>query len=287
MITLFIGNIDILYDFILIARGHTGSRRVSPEPTGSLLMSYMSQYKILQVRSWYSKHFSTSPMLCAYPPIFYPASAQYLALSAVSISRRLLVMRRPLPILGTIVANKYLSGVFKHIKRPLTEPFIIHRAPIGQLFLPNRLYNPLSLPLPLFVSTHFQSALAISSIVFPMVIGYSLWWDASYMGILYRNLFEDASIALGSALEDTALWWEMSLNNGNISTPVGDSEVVGALVRTIERAKADIEHQSAVTMLTENTPEKMVLWLAGILLAVVLAHSCVIDEACVAEIGVW
>lgn len=196
-------------------------------------------------------------------------------------------MRRPLPILGTIVANKYLSGVFKHIKRPLTEPFIIHRAPIGQLFLPNRLYNPLSLPLPLFVSTHFQSALAISSIVFPMVIGYSLWWDASYMGLLYRNLFEDASIALGSALENKALWWEMSLNDGNISTPVGDSEVVGALVRTIERAKADIEHQSAVTMPTANTPENRVLWLAGILLAVVLAHSCVIDEACVAEIEVW
>lgn len=65
---------------------------------------------------------------------------------------------------------------------------------------------------------------------------------------------------------------------------VGDSEVVGALVRTIERAKADIEHQSAVTMPTANTPEKMVLWLAGILLAVVLAHSCVIDEACVAAL---
>lgn len=111
--TLFISNIDILLShFLFIARGHAGSRRVSPEPTGSLLMSNMSKYKILQVRSWYSKYFSTSPMLCAYPPIFYPASAQYLAFSVVSISRQLLVMRRPLPILGTIVANKYRDGIY-------------------------------------------------------------------------------------------------------------------------------------------------------------------------------
>lgn len=110
--TLFISNIDLIYNFFFIARGLAGSRRVRPEPTASLLMSQMSQYKILQVRSWYSKHFSTSPMLCAYPPIFYPGSAQYLAFSVVSISRRLLVMRRPLPIFGTIVANKYREGVY-------------------------------------------------------------------------------------------------------------------------------------------------------------------------------
>ena len=191
-------------------------------------------------------------------------------------------MRRPLPILGAIVANKYLSGVFRHIKRPLTEPFIIHRAPIGQLFLPTKLFNPLSLPLPLFLSTNFQSALAISSIVFPMVIGYSLWWDASYMGLLYRNLFEDASIPLGAALETKTLLWSIGLKDGTISTPVGNSEVVEALVRTIEKAKEDIEHQSAVTMPTANTPQKMVFWLAGILLAVVLVHSGVIDEGSVA-----
>lgn len=127
MITLFISNIDILSNFLFIARGHAGSRRVSPEPTGSLLMSNMSQYKILQVRSWYSKHFSTSPMLCAYHPIFYPASAQYLAFCVVSISRRLLVMRRPLPILGTIVANKYRDGIYAKLLTLIDKNIISQR----------------------------------------------------------------------------------------------------------------------------------------------------------------
>lgn len=139
-------NIYFIYHFIFIARGYAGSRRVMPEPTASPLMTEMSQYTRLKVGSWYSKFWSSSPMLCSYPPIYYAASARHLAYCAVSISRRLLVMRRPLPILGAIVANKYLSGVFRHIKRPLTEPFIIHRAPIGQLFLPTKLFNPLSLP---------------------------------------------------------------------------------------------------------------------------------------------
>lgn len=89
--------------------------RVRPEPTGSPLLMYMNQSKILELRSWYSKHFSTSPLLYAYPPIFYAASAQYLALHLVSISRRQLVMRRPLPILGTIVATKYRDGIYKQI----------------------------------------------------------------------------------------------------------------------------------------------------------------------------
>lgn len=110
-------NIDIFYRFIFIARGYAGSRRVIAEPTASLLMSYMSQYKILEVRSWYSKFWSSSPMLCAYPPTFYAASARYLAFCAVSITRKQLVMRRPLPILGTIAANKYLSGIYKQIIR--------------------------------------------------------------------------------------------------------------------------------------------------------------------------
>lgn len=127
MITLFISNIDILSNFLFIARGHAGCRRVSPEPTGSLLMSNMSQYKILQVRSWYSKHFSTSPMLCAYHPIFYPASAQYLAFCVVSISRRLLVMRRPLPILGTIVANKYRDGIYAKLLTLIDKNIISQR----------------------------------------------------------------------------------------------------------------------------------------------------------------
>lgn len=109
-------NLDFLSNFIFIARGHAGSRRVTPEPTASLLMTEMSQYsKILQVRSWYSKHFSSSPMLCAYPTIFYPASALYLAFCAESITRWRLVMRRPLPMLGTIVANKYITGIFYKI----------------------------------------------------------------------------------------------------------------------------------------------------------------------------
>lgn len=48
----------------------------------------MTQYKIIEKRLWYSKLFSHSP---GYPP------AQYLAFCVVSISRRQLVMRRPLP----------------------------------------------------------------------------------------------------------------------------------------------------------------------------------------------
>lgn len=76
----------------------------------------MSLYQILQARDWYSKHFRKSTMLCAYPPHLYTASAQYLAFSVESISRKLLIMRRPLPIdLGTILANKYRKGLYNHL----------------------------------------------------------------------------------------------------------------------------------------------------------------------------
>jgi len=40
-----------------------------------------------------------------------PSSAHYLAFRLVSISNRLLVMRRSLPILGTIVSTKYRKGI--------------------------------------------------------------------------------------------------------------------------------------------------------------------------------
>lgn len=115
-------NMDILSNFLFIARGHAGSRRVIPEPTASLLMTEMSQYRILKVRSWYSKFFSSSP--CSYPTIYYASSALYLAFCAESITRRRLVMRRPLPMLATIAANQYLSGVYKQIIRTL-PPFIL------------------------------------------------------------------------------------------------------------------------------------------------------------------
>ena len=48
---------------------------------------------------------------CFVPPVFDSVSAHYLAFSVVSISRQQLVMRRPLPILATIVANKYSKGI--------------------------------------------------------------------------------------------------------------------------------------------------------------------------------
>lgn len=69
--TLFIKNI---YNYIFIQRWHAGSRQILTEPVASQLMTQMSLY---------SKHFSTSPILCSYSPI-----------------------------LGTIVANKYRDGVF-------------------------------------------------------------------------------------------------------------------------------------------------------------------------------
>lgn len=212
-------------------------------------------------------------MLTSYPPFFYAGSAHYLANCAVSISSRQLVMRRPLPILASIVSKQYLSGVFKHIKRPLIETFIINRAPIGELFLPYRLFNPLSLPLTFFMSTPFQSALAVSSIVFPITMGYCLWWDFSEMGLIYKILFAHVNLDLEIALEKNTLIWTHGLSHGNVSTPVGDSDVVMELVRTIEKAKTDIEHQSAVIMPTSNTPQQIGFWLAGILLAVVLSHS--------------
>lgn len=87
------------------------------------------------------------------------------------------------------------------------------------------------------------------------------------MGLIYRDLQASASIDLGSALSNKAFFGEISLNHGWICTPIDESEVVGSLVRTIEQAKADIDHQSAVTMPTAHTPSKMALWLAGILLA--------------------
>lgn len=63
----------------------------------------MSLCKSLQLRERYANNFSKSPLLCAIPPHLYPASAKDLAFSAVSISKRLLVMRRPLPISGTVL----------------------------------------------------------------------------------------------------------------------------------------------------------------------------------------
>ena len=109
--------IDLLYSLIWIARGNAGSRQLTPfsSPTASLLMTEMSLYKIKAVRSFYSQYFSTSPMLCSYPPQFDYASAQYLAFCAESISSRLLVMRRPLPLLSRILSNNYLSGTYEKL----------------------------------------------------------------------------------------------------------------------------------------------------------------------------
>lgn len=280
-------NIDILYNFIFISRGYAGSRRVIPEPTASQLMTDMSQYRTLMVRSWYSKFFSSSPMLCSYPTIYYASSARYLAFCAESITRMQLVMRRPLPILGTIVANRYLSGIFHHIKRtfPLhrrTLPPFIDRSSIGQLFLNNPLFNPLSLPLPLFLSTHFLSSLAISSILLPMLMGHLLWWDASYMGVVFTDLIARVNADLRSAISDLHGMSYICLETGLISTPVEQSEVVGTLVRTIETSREELHNHMAATMPTAHSPSKRALWLAGILLVVVLAHGGVIDEPCLA-----
>ena len=69
----FINNIGI---------AHPGSRN-------SILMKYMSQYKILQVRYWYSKHnLQRSPILLEFPTFLRYVSVYYLAFSAVSINKR-------------------------------------------------------------------------------------------------------------------------------------------------------------------------------------------------------
>lgn len=69
--------INYIYNYIFIPRWYAGSRQILTEPVTSLLMTQMSLY---------SKHFSTSPILCSYSPI-----------------------------LGTIVANKYRDGVFSKL----------------------------------------------------------------------------------------------------------------------------------------------------------------------------
>lgn len=116
MMTSLLYNIDIIWNFIFIARGNSGCRLVPHEPTSSLLMTQMSQYKILHLKDRSSKEFLKSTMLCAYPSFLYPASARYLASAVVSISRHLLIMRRPLPIpLATILANKYRSHIYNHL----------------------------------------------------------------------------------------------------------------------------------------------------------------------------
>ena len=109
-------NLNPIWNIIFIARGHAGCRRVRNEPTTSLLMTEMSQFKSSQLRKQYANTFCKSPLLCAYPPHVYAASAKHLGFSAVSISKRLLIMRRPLPISGTVlgfkVASQYTKGVF-------------------------------------------------------------------------------------------------------------------------------------------------------------------------------
>lgn len=90
----------------------------------SPLLTFMSQYN---VSSRHSHLFSTSPILTSYPPCVYGASAHYLAMCAQSISKRLLVMRRPLPLLATISSNKYSSGLFSKLIRSGPERMIPDR----------------------------------------------------------------------------------------------------------------------------------------------------------------
>lgn len=126
--TYFMNNIDIISNLLFIARGHAGSRRITPFPTSSQLMTEMCQFRsnILHERSRNS-NFSTSPILCSYPPIFYAASAQYLASRVVSISRQKLVMRRPLPILSTIICNRYICGIYDKILQSQISTLIRRR----------------------------------------------------------------------------------------------------------------------------------------------------------------
>lgn len=108
-------NIEILYHFLFIARGHAGCWRVLPEPTASLLMTEMSQLKRCEARTRYSKFFSSSPILCAIPTNYYAASARYLAFCVESITRQRLIIRRPLPLLGAIVAKQYITRIVEKI----------------------------------------------------------------------------------------------------------------------------------------------------------------------------
>ena len=79
-------------------------------------MKYMSQYKILQVRYWYSKHnFQRSPILLEFPTFLRYVSVYYLAFSAVSINKRNIIIRKTLPILNRILATKYVDGLYEKL----------------------------------------------------------------------------------------------------------------------------------------------------------------------------
>lgn len=81
-------------------------------PTGSPVMREMTllQMQKIQERAL-EEFFSKSPILTHIPPLSYFASARYLASTAVSISRDLFVVRRPLPCLERIAQTIYSRKV--------------------------------------------------------------------------------------------------------------------------------------------------------------------------------
>lgn len=81
-------------------------------PTGSPVITF---FQMKEIQGKFKSFCSKSPILAAIPPSFYPASARYLASTAVSISKRLFVVRRPLPILERVVAGSYLHGILEKL----------------------------------------------------------------------------------------------------------------------------------------------------------------------------
>lgn len=127
-----INNAIFLKSFLFIMSGQSGSSRVSLPPALSFSMQMVSELTSTRVQLFKKTLFCSMPLLVAYPPIFYPASVSHLSFSAVSISKKLLVLRRPLPLLGRIAAYNQVAGIYTKLlvsnpMKRITENQVIYK----------------------------------------------------------------------------------------------------------------------------------------------------------------
>lgn len=151
-----INNAIFLKSFLFIMSGQSGSRRVSLPPALSFTMQMVSELTSTRVQLFKKTLFSSMPLLVAYPPIFYPASVSHLSFSAVSISKKLFVLRRPLPLLGRIAAYNQVAGIYTKLlvgnpMKRITENQVIYKYGVG-------------------VTT------PCDAIIFCLCIGFSMWY---------------------------------------------------------------------------------------------------------------
>lgn len=86
-------------------------------PIASELLSSMN---LSQMREMKTNSFCLIPILTTYPTILYAGSAHHLAFCAHSVSNRLIIMSKPLPLLARRLAcTNYSSGVFSILERTM------------------------------------------------------------------------------------------------------------------------------------------------------------------------